>query len=112
MRSAAATGDPASDFGSVHQEVELAVLIGATLRQAMKSMSVKPRRVTAWRFDLIRAMFRENEESQAVEKAKAFDNSVRFSGLFRGGIHWRSRKQQRWPERNGEQRQQGTGLVT
>lgn len=77
-----------SDFGSVHHEVELAVLIGATLRDVQGKMK---------------------KAGQPWEKAKAFDNSCPLSGFIPAAEFTGD------PQNttlglsvNGEQRQQGT----
>ncbi|HAX2910367.1 TPA: fumarylacetoacetate hydrolase family protein [Escherichia coli] len=81
-----------SDFGSVHHEVELAVLIGATLDLTLRDVQGKMKKA-----------------GQPWEKAKAFDNSCPLSGFIPAAEFTGD------PQNttlglsvNGEQRQQGT----
>ena len=89
-----------SDFGSVHHEVELAVLIGATLRQATEEHVRKAIAGYGVALDLTLrdVQGKMKKAGQPWEKAKAFDNSCPLSGFITTlGLSV-----------NGEQRQQGT----
>ncbi|EFB2839091.1 MULTISPECIES: fumarylacetoacetate hydrolase family protein [Escherichia] len=100
-----------SDFGAVHHEVELAVLIGATLRQATEEHVRKAIAGYGVALDLtlrdIQAKMKK--AGQPWEKAKAFDNSCPLSGFIPAAEFTGD------PQNtllglsvNGEQRQQGT----
>ncbi len=75
-----------SDFGSVHHEVELAVLIGATLRQATEEHVRKAIAGYGVALDLTLRDVQEDWRKPAGrgkwEKAKAFDNSCPLSGFI------------------------------
>ncbi len=74
-----------SDFGSVHHEVELAVLIGATLRQATEEHVRKAIAGYGVALDLtLRDVQGKNEESRAAvgKRLKRLITLVRFPGLF------------------------------
>jgi 2-keto-4-pentenoate hydratase/2-oxohepta-3-ene-1,7-dioic acid hydratase in catechol pathway len=73
------------DFGSVHHEVELAVLIGATLRQATEEHVRKAIAGYGVALDLtLRDLQAKMKKAgQPWEKAKGFDNSCRSPVLFR-----------------------------
>ncbi|RIB88292.1 fumarylacetoacetate hydrolase family protein, partial [Escherichia coli] len=100
-----------SDFGSVHHEVELAVLIGATLRQATEE---HVRKAIAGYGVVLDLTLRDvqgkmKKAGQPWEKAKAFDNSCPLSGFIPAAEFTGD------PQNttlglsvNGEQRQQGT----
>lgn len=91
-----------SDFGSVHHEVELAVLIGATLRQATEEHVRKAIAGYGVALDLTLrdVQGKMKKAGQPWEKAKAFDNSCPLSGVYsRGGIYRRPAKYNAGPER-------------
>ena len=87
-----------SDMGSVHHEVELAVLIGATLRQATEEHVRKAIAGYGVALDLTLRDIqgKMKKAGQPWEKAKGFDNSCPLSGFIPVA------------EFNGEQRQHGT----
>ncbi|QKJ87347.1 fumarylacetoacetate hydrolase family protein [Paramixta manurensis] len=72
------------EFGSVHHEVELAVLIGATLKQASEEHVVKAIAGYGVALDLtlrdVQAGLKK--AGQPWEKAKGFDNSCPLSGFI------------------------------
>jgi 2-keto-4-pentenoate hydratase/2-oxohepta-3-ene-1,7-dioic acid hydratase in catechol pathway len=72
------------DLGSVHHEVELAVLIGATLRQATEDHVRKAIAGYGVALDLtLRDVQAEMKKAaQPWEKAKGFDNSCPISGFI------------------------------
>lgn len=90
-----------SDFGSVHHEVELAVLIGATLRQATEEHVRKAIAGYGVALDLTLrdVQGKMKKTGQPWERLKRLITLVRFPGLFRGGIHRRSAKYNAGPER-------------
>ncbi|WP_252703818.1 fumarylacetoacetate hydrolase family protein, partial [Shigella flexneri] len=100
-----------SDFGSVHHEVELAVLIGATLRQATEEHVRKAIAGYGVALDLTLrdVQGKMKKAGQPWEKAKAFDNSCPLSGFIPAAEFTGD------PQNttlglsvNGEKRQQGT----
>lgn len=91
-----------SDFGSVHHEVELAVLIGATLRQATEEHVRKAIAGYGVALDLTLrdVQGKMKKAGQPWEKAKAFDNSwSAFRVYSRGGVYRRPAKYNAGPER-------------
>lgn len=73
-----------SDMGSVHHEVELAVLIGATLRQATEEHVRKAIAGYGVALDLTLRDIqgKMKKAGQPWEKAKGFDNSCPLSGFI------------------------------
>ncbi|KNC90997.1 fumarylacetoacetate hydrolase family protein [Trabulsiella odontotermitis] len=71
-------------FGSVHHEVELAVLIGATLRQATEAHVQKAIAGYGVALDLTLrdVQGKMKKAGQPWEKAKGFDNSCPISGFI------------------------------
>ncbi|BBP37291.1 fumarylacetoacetate hydrolase family protein [Escherichia coli] len=100
-----------SDFGSVHHEVELAVLIGATLRQATEEHVRKAIAGYGVALDLTLrdVQGKMKKAGQPWEKAKAFDNSCPLSGFIPAAeFTCDPQNTTLGLSVNGEQRQQGT----
>ncbi|MFQ7389373.1 MAG: fumarylacetoacetate hydrolase family protein [Escherichia sp.] len=94
MRSAAAIGDP-SDFGSVHHEVELAVLIKrrcVRLRRACPQSHCRLRRGA----DLTLRDVQGKMKAGQLWKRPAFDNSCPLSGIYSAAELPATCKIQRW----------------
>ncbi|CZW47111.1 MULTISPECIES: fumarylacetoacetate hydrolase family protein [Enterobacter cloacae complex] len=98
-------------LGSVHHEVELAVLIGATLRQATEEHVEKAIAGYGFALDLTLrdVQSKMKKAGQPWEKAKGFDNSCPISGFV--PVSEFTDDPQNTPlslKVNGEIRQQGT----
>lgn len=99
------------EFGSVHHEVELAILIGSTLRQATEEHVTKAIAGYGVALDLtLRDLQGKLKKAgQPWEKAKGFDNSCPISGFIPANEF--SGDPQNCPialKINGEARQQGS----
>jgi 2-keto-4-pentenoate hydratase/2-oxohepta-3-ene-1,7-dioic acid hydratase in catechol pathway len=99
------------EFGSVHHEVELAILIGSTLRQATEEHVIKAIAGYGVALDLtLRDLQGKLKKAgQPWEKAKGFDNSCPISGFIPANEF--SGDPQNSPivlKINGEVRQQGS----
>lgn len=99
------------DFGAVHHEIELAVLIGATLRQATEAHVQQAIAGYGVALDLtLRDIQSQMKKAgQPWEKAKGFDNSCPISGFILAADF--KDDPQNTPlllKVNGEVRQQGT----
>ncbi|MDU7185994.1 MAG: fumarylacetoacetate hydrolase family protein, partial [Klebsiella sp.] len=98
-------------LGSVHHEVELAVLIGGTLRQATDEHVLKAIAGYGVALDLtLRDLQGKMKKAgQPWEKAKGFDNSCPISGFIPAGeFHGDAQNTPLSLKVNGEVRQQGT----
>ncbi|EPF16220.1 2-keto-4-pentenoate hydratase/2-oxohepta-3-ene-1,7-dioic acid hydratase (catechol pathway) [Cedecea davisae] len=98
------------DFGSVHHEVELAVLIGSTLKQASEEHVRKAIAGYGVALDLTlrELQAKMKKAGQPWEKAKGFDNSCPISGFIPAAQF--THDPQNTPlelKINGEVRQQG-----
>lgn len=99
------------EFGSVHHEVELAILIGSTLRQATEEHVIKAIAGYGVALDLTLRDLQSKlkKAGQPWEKAKGFDNSCPISGFI--PVNEFSGDPQNSPivlKINGEVRQQGS----
>ena len=85
-----------SDFGSVHHEVELAVLIGATLRQATEEHVRKAIAGYGVALDLTLRDVQGKMKKAGQKRLKRLITLVRFPGLFPRRNSPATRKIQRW----------------
>ncbi|MBD2810198.1 fumarylacetoacetate hydrolase family protein [Xenorhabdus sp. Vera] len=97
------------EFGSVHHEIELAILIGSTLKSANEDRVSKAIAGFAVALDLtLRDLQREFKQSgQPWEKSKAFDGSCPISGFIPVNDFGDPQKAQLSLTINGELRQNG-----
>lgn len=98
-------------LGSVHHEVELAVLIGSTLRQATEEHVLKGIAGYGVALDLtLRDLQAKMKKAgQPWEKAKGFDNACPISGFIPAAeFHGDPQNTSLSLKINGEVRQQGT----